>query len=152
MRALPFPDSSFDVVLNLATSLGLFLSDGQAERALAETRRVLAPDGRLLLEGMHRDDVVAHYAPTDAWTLEDGTRVRARRRFDALDGVSHEVLRWEGPRGGGAKRHSLRIRSATEITRLLREAGLFVESAHGDWMGGPFRPDSERLVIVARSG
>lgn len=152
MQALPFRDGAFDVVLNLATSLGLFLDDAPAIRVLAGVRHVLAPGGRLLLEGMHRDDVVAHYAARDAWVLEDGTRVRARRRLDALAGVSHEVLRWAGPAGSGSKRHALRLRSATEMRRLLREAGLRVVTAYGGWDGAPFGRASGRLIVVARPG
>lgn len=149
MLRLPLRDASFDAVVNLATSLGLFLDDDAAIRALTEARRVLRPGGRLLLEGMHRDDVVASFAPRVRWWLEDGTEVRARRRFDARAGVSHEVLRWRGPIGRGQKRHALRIRTATELVRLLETAGLTVLRAWGDWDGRPFRHDSPRLVVLA---
>lgn len=149
MRALPFDDGRFDAVLNLATSLGLFLRDRDAVAALSEARRVLRPGGRLLVEGMHRDDVVAGYAERDAWIMEDGTEVRARRRFDALRGVSHEVLRWQGPAGGGSKRHSLRLRTATEMVRLLETAGFEVAGAYGGWALEPFGRESERLILVA---
>lgn len=149
MLRLPFAEASFDVVLNLATSLGLFLRDEPAARALREAGRVLRPGGTLMLEGMHRDDVVAGYASRDAWTLEDGTTVRARRRFDALGGISHEVLRWRGPGGEGSKRHSLRIRSATELAALVESVGLTVRSAFGDWHGAAFTHDSDRLILVA---
>jgi SAM-dependent methyltransferase len=150
MRRLPFHDAAFDAVINLATSLGLFLDDGDAMAALAEARRVLRPGGRLLLEGMHRDDAVAGYAERDAWTMEDGTEVRARRRFDAVRGVSHEVLRWEGSGGAGTKRHSLRLRTATETTRLLAAAGFTVESSYGGWSMERFGRASERLILLAR--
>lgn len=155
MRALPFPDHTFDLVLNVETSLGLFLDDEAAVRALAEAGRVLVPEGRLLLEGMHRDEVVAGYASRDGWTLDDGTRVRVRRRFDAVRGVSHEVLRWDRPDGDdpgsrGTKRHSLRLRSATELARLVDLAGMSVEWTAGGWWGETFRHDSDRLILVAR--
>lgn len=149
MRRLPLADGSFDVVLNLATSLGLFLEDGPAIRALREVGRVLRPGGRFLLEGMHRADVEAEFAPRDAWTLDDGTEVRVRRRFDPARGVSHEVLRWDGPGGSGTKRHSLRIRSAQEVDRLLKTAGLRVLDRRGNWTGETFERRSPRLIVVA---
>jgi SAM-dependent methyltransferase len=148
MRRLPFADRSFDAVMNVATSLGLFLEDPDAVGALSEARRVLRPGGRLLIEGMHRDDVVAGYAERDAWTMEDGTEVRARRRFDALRGVSHEVLRWIGPDGGGSKRHSLRLRSATEMLALLDAAGFGVAETYGGWGMERFGRESERLILI----
>ncbi|HUG38998.1 MAG TPA: class I SAM-dependent methyltransferase [Longimicrobiales bacterium] len=149
MRALPLAERSFDIVLNLATSLGLFLLDDPARAALREARRVLRPGGRLLLEGMHRDDIAARFAPRVRWFLADRTEVRVRRRFDPLRGISEEVLRWRGPRGSGEKRHALRIRSATEIAALLEGAGLAVLHAYGDWDGRALRHTSPRLVLVA---
>ena len=149
MLRLPFAGASFDAVINLATSLGLFLDDGLAVRALAEARRVLRPDGRLLLEGMHRADVEAAFAHRDAWTLDDGTEVRARRRFDAERGISYEVLRWHGPGGSGSKRHALRIRRGRELDRLLQEADLRVAERFGDWTGEPFTERSPRMIVVA---
>jgi CBS domain containing-hemolysin-like protein len=82
-----------------------------------------APGGRLLLESMHRDDVVAAYAERDAWTLPDGTEVRVRRRFDAVTGISHERLSWRRGEETGRKTHALRLRTATEIAGLLDAAG-----------------------------
>lgn len=149
MRALPFGDGAFDVVLNLATSLGLFLDDAPAAAALGEVRRVLHPAGCLLLEGMHREDVLADFAPRVRWFLDDGTEVRARRRFDAARGISREVLRWRGPGGEGEKRHALRIRSADEVIALLGGAGLRVRRSLGDWDGSPFRTTSPRLIVLA---
>lgn len=149
MRALPFRDHVFDVVLNLATSLGLFLDDASARAALSETRRILRPDGRLLLEGMHRDDVLADFAPRVRWFLEDGTEVRARRRFDPARGISREVLRWRGSAGEGEKRHALRIRSGPEVIALVQESGLRLHQAFGDWDGSPFDVTSPRLIVLA---
>ncbi len=149
LRFLPFTDDAFDGVVNVFTSLGLFLDDAEDIRALAEVRRVLRPAGRFLLESMHRDDVVAGYAERDAWELPDGTEVRVRRRFDPVTGISREVLKWRRGTEEGVKRHALRLRTATEIARLLDAAGLRPVAWHGDWDGSPFRRDSERLIVLA---
>lgn len=149
MRALPFADRAFHAAINLASPIGLYLTDPPAVAALAEARRVLRPGGRLLLEAMHRGDVEPDFAPRDAWTLPDGTAVRARRRWDAERGISHEVLRWEGPRGGGTKRHSLRVRTGDELAGLLTAAGFEPSAGYGDWTGEPFEPASPRWIGVA---
>jgi SAM-dependent methyltransferase len=149
VRRLPFADACFDAVLNVCTSLGLFLDDAQDVAVLAEARRVLRPGGVFLLESMHRDDVVAAYAERDQWTLPDGTEVRVRRRFDPVTGISHERLQWRRGDAGGRKAHALRLRTATEIAGLLAAAGFGRVRYFGDWQGRPLRHDSPHLIAVA---
>lgn len=149
MLALPFADRGFDVVLNLSSSLGLFLDDDAAVAALREARRVLRPGGTLLLDDINGDDAIRHFAVRDAWTLPDGTRVRVRRRLDGR--VSHEVLRWRASNGrAGIKRHSLKLRGAARHEALLTAAGLTVRAAHGSWAGAPPTADAERVILVAQ--
>ncbi|HUF50954.1 MAG TPA: class I SAM-dependent methyltransferase [Longimicrobiales bacterium] len=150
IRSLPFADASFDAVINVYTSLGLFLDDDADIAALHEARRVLERGGALLLESMHRDDVMTDYAERDAWTLPDGTEIRVRRRFDPITGISHEQLQWRRGAERGRKRHSLRLRTATEIDRLLCAAGFHEVQYFGDWSGRPFRHRAESLIAVAR--
>ncbi|HEY0303818.1 MAG TPA: methyltransferase domain-containing protein [Longimicrobiales bacterium] len=149
VRRQPFADSSFDVVINVFTSLGLFLDDAEDLAALREAHRLLKDGGRFLLESMHRDDVVADYAERDRWTLPDGTEVRVRRRFDAVAGVSHERLQWRKGDQGGRKQHALRLRTATEIDTLLRAAGFTDIEYFGDWDGRPFSHRDASLIAVA---
>jgi ubiquinone/menaquinone biosynthesis C-methylase UbiE len=150
IRALPFADASFDAVANVFTSLGLFLHDAEDVRALVEARRLLRPGGAFLLETMHRDEIMGVYAESDEWSLPDGTEVRVRRRFDPVTGISHERLRWRRGEERGEKRHALRLRTATEIDRLLRLAGFGEIEYFGDWNGERLRLDSPRLIAVAR--
>lgn len=152
IRALPFADAGFDAVINVFTSLGLFLDDAQDIAALREARRVLRPGGALLLESMHRDDVIRSYAERDRWTLADGTEVRVRRRFDPVSGISHEKLRWRRGDTEGRKKHSLRLRTATEIDALLRAAGFEDIEYFGSWEGAEFHHEDESLIAVARRG
>ena len=149
VRRQPFADSSFDVVINVFTSLGLFLDDAEDLAALREAHRLLKDGGRFLLESMHRDDVVADYAERDRWTLPDGTEVRVRRRFDAVAGVSYERLQWRKGDQGGRKQHALRLRTATEIDTLLRAAGFTDIEYFGDWDGRPFSHRDASLIAVA---
>ncbi|MGH7449291.1 MAG: class I SAM-dependent methyltransferase [Longimicrobiales bacterium] len=150
IRSLPFAAASFDAVLNVFTSLGLFLRAEEDVRALREARRVLVRGGALLLESMHRDDVIASYAERDSWWLPDGTQVRVRRRFDPVAGISHERLQWRRGDRQGRKAHSLRLRTATEIDELLRDAGFADVTYYGDWDGSPFHHRAESLIAVAR--
>lgn len=151
IRALPFADTSFDVVINVFTSLGLFLDDAEDIAALREARRVLRPGGALLLESMHRDEVIGQYAERDAWTLPDGTEVRVRRRFDPVTGISRERLQWRRGEERGRKLHALRLRTATEIDALLRAAGFADVAYYGSWEGARLTRRSASMIAVARS-
>ena len=106
-----------------------------------------------MLESMHRDDVVAQYAERDRWTLPDGTEVRVRRRFDPVKGISYEKLRWKKGEATGEKRHALRLRTATEIDRLIRSAGFIDVAYYGDWDGRPFgHRDSSVVAVATKAG
>ena len=149
IRNQPFRNDSFDAVINVFTSLGLFLDDAEDLAALCEAFRLLKPGGRLLLESMHRDDVVAHYAERDRWRLPDGTEVWVRRRFDPVTGISREKLRWKRADRQGEKQHALRLRTATEIDALIRGAGFTSIAYYGDWSGSPFSHRDSSLIAVA---
>ena len=149
VRAQPFPAASFDVVINVFTSLGLFLDDAEDRAALREAHRLLKAGGRFLLESMHRDDVVTDYADRDRWVLPDGTEVRVRRRFDPVAGISHERLQWRRGDQRGRKQHALRLRTATEIAALLQEAGFADVAYYGNWDGRPFTHRDGSLIAVA---
>lgn len=149
LRALPFRDASFDAVLDLGTGPVVFLDDDAACAALRETRRVLALGATYMLLTLHRDDIVARFAARDQWRLPDGTKVRARRRFDPVSGISFESLRWERNGQSGRKRHALRVRTATEIDRLLHLAG-FARVTYLDEAGRPFTHEAPSLLALAR--
>ena len=149
IRRQPFRSNSFDAVINVFTSLGLFLEDAEDLAALREAFRLLKPGGRLLLESMHRDDVIAHYAERDRWRLRDGTEVRVQRRFDPVAGTSREKLRWKRADRQGEKQHALRLRTATEIDALIRGAGFSSVTYYGDWSGSPFSHRDSSLIAVA---
>ena len=149
IRMQPLRSASFDAVINVFTSLGLFLDDAEDIRALREARRLLKPGGKFLLESMHRDDVIASYAERDRWFLPNGTEVRVRRRFDPVAGISYEKLRWKQGTETGRKEHALRLRTAGEIDALLRAAGFEEIEYFGDWDGGRFSHRDSSLIAVA---
>jgi SAM-dependent methyltransferase len=149
IRELPFPPS-FDAVVCLFSSLGYFLSDEEDLRALRAARGVLRDGGLLVLETMHRDAAVRDYAERDWWEGEQGEHIWVEREFDPVEGVTHETIRWSrGDGTGGEKYHASRIRTATEWTTMLRDAGFNPVAMYGGWDLEPFSYGSATLVIVA---
>jgi ubiquinone/menaquinone biosynthesis C-methylase UbiE len=148
-RELPFGDESFDAALNLFSSLG-YLGDDEDTNVLREIRRVLRPDGRLVVEIMHRDRLVRHYRDQDWRLLGEGRLLLEQRTFDAAEGVAQTtqtLIDTSGERD--SRSFSVRVYSATELLGMLERAGFADAKPYGDFEGNPFTPDT-RLLIVAR--
>src|ERR671931_530632 len=138
---IPFPDGSFDAVLNLGTALG-YRGERADLAALCEFRRVLARGGRLVLETAHRDaaEPGGALAEPAERTLPAGSTLRIQRQFDARRGLLHEVqeLRdhdvWgpRGLRGAGTPRFADRARRAG-TSRPARRRRLRAVSSSTRW-------------------
>ena len=149
-RELPFADDSFDLVLNLFSAIGYWGDDGDLQ-AFREFRRVLRPGGRAVVETMHRDRLARIFRPTDWHDARRRTTCcsRAASSTRSRDVVSVDLL--VPPARGRAEDRPLRASAcytATELAKLLREAGFERVEALGGYDGSPFTLDS-RLVAVA---
>jgi SAM-dependent methyltransferase len=148
-RELPFADGSFDVALNLFTSLG-YLGDEQDERALTEIGRVLRSDGSLVIETMHRDRLLRGFNERDWQLVGEGRLLLEQRTFDHASGVAQTtqtLIDRDGTRD--SRTFSIRVYSTTELLAMLERAGFADARCYGDLGGAPLDPES-RLVIVAR--
>lgn len=148
-RELPFPDASFDAALNLFSSLG-YLGDEEDTRALAEIGRVLRPDGRLVVEILHRDRLVRAFREQDWRLMGEGRLLLEQRTFDPVAGIAQTTQTLIDPSGERDSRtFSIRVYSTTELLAMLERAGFASARCHGDLQGRPFALDT-RLVVVAR--
>jgi ubiquinone/menaquinone biosynthesis C-methylase UbiE len=148
-RELPFADESFDAALNMFSSLG-YLGDEGDTHVLGEIRRVLRPDGRLVIEIMHRDRAVRGFSEQDWRLLGEGRLLLEQRTFDAASGVAQTTETLVDTSGERESRSfSVRVYTATELLAMLAKAGFAEAKAYGDLEGGPFGVDT-RLVILAR--
>ena len=149
LRRLPFADGEFDCALNLFTSIGYLGEDGDLA-ALQELRRVLRPGAALVIETMHRDRFVCILRERDWESLPEGAVVLEERRFDPVAGViegTHTVIR-DGS-AGRQRDYRLRVYRATELVRLLEQAGFGQIECSGGLAGEPLTRET-RLVVVAR--
>jgi SAM-dependent methyltransferase len=147
-RELPFPDASFDAALNLFTSLG-YLGDEEDARVLAGIRRVLRPEGRLVIETLHRDWLARHFTEQDWQRVGEGRLLLEQRAFEPASGVvqtTQTLIDGSGERE--SRTWSLRVYTATDLLAKLEGAGFGSARCFGDLDGGPFGTDT-RLVIVA---
>ncbi len=93
-RKLPFGNDSFDVVSILGNSFGYFESVRDDLRVLKEVRRVLKPDGRLLVDVSDGGFVREKYHPR-SWEWIDKKHFVCRERSISKDGdrlITREVI------------------------------------------------------------
>jgi SAM-dependent methyltransferase len=148
VRELPFADQSFDLVLNLFSSVLGYYGEEDDRRYLGECRRVLRPGGKLVVETMHRDRLASIFTERTWERVPEGILVE-ERRFDPSTGVN-ETLHELRPDVGEpvSVTYSLRVYTAGEVERLLRAAGFASVELFGSLDGMPLAIGS-RLVAVA---
>jgi ubiquinone/menaquinone biosynthesis C-methylase UbiE len=148
-RELPFADASFDCVANLYSSLGYWGDDGD-RLAIREFRRVLRPGGRLVIETMHRDRLMAIYTPTSWVELPEGALMIEERSIDYERGLCvtrHELVEPHGTRLSA--RYEFRVYSVTELISFTRDAGFEHVACYGEFDGETPVSRDTRLVLVA---
>jgi SAM-dependent methyltransferase len=146
MRCLPFANASFELVVNLFTSFGYFESDAENELVLQEVARVLKKRGRFVLDFLNASQVRDTLVKREEQTL-GGRRVAIDRRIsddgrfvfkkmDLVDEDRHFVER-------------VRLFSASELERLLINAGFSVQERFGDYDGNEFTAESPRVLLFS---
>jgi ubiquinone/menaquinone biosynthesis C-methylase UbiE len=147
IRSLPWEDSSFDRVLSWFTSFGYFDDEGN-RRVLREARRVLRPEGSLLIESNNLAGLLPRWLP--AVVVErDSDFLVDRSSFDPTTGraTTERVL----VRDGRVRRFSFSVRMfiAVELRDWLLDAG-FTAVDFYDEEGEPLTGDGRRMITVAR--
>jgi SAM-dependent methyltransferase len=142
----PLPESGFDAAINVFSSLG-YGSEEDDLAILQTLKEAVRPGGLVFIETCHRDALAASIARgmRPVSRLQDGTLVLEEPRFDPIAGRSETHWYWAGPSGTGEKTASLRIYTATELTALMKRAGLRFRSAHRGCSEDPFDVEGEGL-------
>jgi len=151
MRELPFPDGSFDAVINIFTAFGYFEDEEGDACVIGEAARVLRPGGSFLLDTVNPPGLFQRYRDRVWETLDDGAVLFLQEHeYDVLAGRNR--ARWTLVLPDGTRReltHSIRVYTAPELDRLLRAAGLEIATAWGDFEGGELTRESWRLILRA---
>jgi SAM-dependent methyltransferase len=146
---LPFEPASFEAVMCLGTALG-YMGEGADRAALREFRRVLVPDGRLVIETLHHAEIGTRLREQEERPLGSGAVLRFDRRFDRARGVMHEAQRLDGGSGDGSPRsYELRVYCEDELRRMLEHAGFAPTARHASLTAEGEPSPATPLVLVA---
>ncbi len=148
MRALPFEDQSFDLIVNLFTSFGYFDNDAQHLRVLAEVARVTRPGGKFVLDFLNSDHVRKTLVPKEASTI--GSRsVEVRREISSDDRFVVKTIASGGESGEQTFLERVRLFDRFDLETMLEESGFGVEKVLGDYAGGAHSEVSPRTIVFA---
>jgi len=154
MRALPFRDGSFALAVNLFTSFGYFLDDGEHRLVVRQVAAALAPGGHFVLDYLNAEQVRRSLQLSEQGKGRAGGGTSERRS-------GPRVTRRIGPDGrfvikeielrGRARSFQERVRlyGADDLEALFADAGLRVVARFGDYDAGAPGPDAPRVILVA---
>jgi len=149
MRELRF-DGAFDAVINVFTAFGYFEDPEDDLRTLRGVRAALAPDGRFLLETLHRDGLPARFQAQTAEKTSNGAIVLHDRVWDLARDVMDDHVTLVRPDGTSAEyTTAVRMHSLHQLLELAREAGLEPRAWYGGLDGSDLQLSSHRLVLVS---
>ena len=150
MRDIPFTDE-FDAVINMFTAFGYFESEDEDVRVLQAVANALKDGGKLLLDTINREWVLANYIQNDWHTDDGGNTFLEHREFDLVTGrnrVTFSIVTADGTRRDSPG-HDVRLYTLTELVRLLQAAGLRLSATYGDYDSAPYAINTPRMIIVA---
>lgn len=143
------PWDDMDVVYNIGTSFGFFLTERENRHVLDAVNEALAVGGRFFLEQINREWLMRNYL--DYEEREDGdSMVVTRRTFDFARGRNEVIHR--RVRAGKSDEvwgHSWRAYTLVELVAMMRASGLQFLTAYGGYDGSVYDLTSRRMIVVA---
>ena len=143
----PLAGETFDVVLNLFTSLGYFADEADDRKVVGAAAAMLAPGGRFVIEVINGERVMAQFQERE-WFTVGQTAVVERRSLDIAARRMVVERTVTTPDETEVNLHALRLYSGRDIGAILREAGFGRVELYGDWSGERLTPDSLRVLAV----
>ncbi len=147
MRALPFRDGSFNLVVSLLTSFGYFRDDAENAHVLEEIARVTEPGGWLVLDFLNAPQTRRALVPFERRQI-GGQWVRQLRRISETGHFVLKTIRMED--SGGEFHERVRLFEPAELAAMLTSAGFDVRSLDGDYAGRPWNESSPRAIVMSR--
>jgi SAM-dependent methyltransferase len=151
MRALPFADQTFDVILNLFTSFGYFEDPAEDRQVIQEIGRCLKPGGLFVLDHINRIPTVAQLVKAEIIHREDTVFLISRAEDRQAD--QHRLLKHifvgSPPWRFEYFREEVRTFMPSDLERLCAEAGLQPNAQFGSYSLETYDAQtSPRMILV----
>ncbi|MCW3794970.1 methyltransferase domain-containing protein [Paenibacillus sp. LS1] len=148
MRELPLK-GGFDAVVNLFTSFGYFLEDGEQLKVLRAIHRMLRPGGSYIIDFMNTAYVTRHLVPHSV-REDEGQHIEELRKIE--DGFVQKEIRITDTTSGDEPRvyqERVKLYTRDQLSQMLSEAGLRVDQIHGGYDEEKYDEQaSPRMIFV----
>lgn len=149
LRQLPFGSGTLAGAYAWYSTLFVF-SDEEHAALLGEVARCLRPGGRLVLQTVPWERLVAQPEASFALTLPDGGRLEEHSRFDTVRGRDVGTRQLTLPDGRVLSgQYAIRYYPLTDLSRLLESVGLSIRWVHGGLEGERPSDTSTDLIVGA---
>ena len=141
-------DGAYDLALNLFTSFGYFDDPADDLRVLGGFHASLRPGGTVVLDVVSKEWLAGNFQRRDWRAFDDGALFLEERTV--RDAWSWIDTRWILVTPDGERttfRFGHRLFAASELVRLVAQAGFVDVAAFGDLSGQPFSLATTRLVV-----
>jgi SAM-dependent methyltransferase len=147
-RSFRRPDF-FDAAVNLYISFGYFEDPADDLLAVRNVFDSLKPGGAFIIETLGKEIAVRDFTECE-WFERAGYTVLTE--YEAVDSWAALKNRWILIRDGERieKAFTQRLYAATELRRLLFEAGFDGVELYGDWDESAYDERSQKLIAVGR--
>ena len=155
-RYLCVADSAFDHVVIMGNSFGYFRDNLENKKILSEVLRILKPEGRILIDLINKDYVIASFRP-QSWHEATDDLIVCRDRTLVNDGVIVREVVLSKKRGLVRDiTYFTRLYEKEEIHSILKNIGFrevsFVDEFKPHKTKGDYGMLSNRVVVSAVAG
>ncbi len=149
MRTIPYTNY-FATVLSLFTSFGYFETDENNHAVFLAIHRALRTGGRVLVDYLNRDYVIANLVERDEKALPGRHVQNTRCLTDGGRRVAKTITVTTRTGGKREFHESVRLYSKAEMVVMLQVSGFIDIHCYGSLDGQAYNPESRRLILIAR--
>jgi D-alanine-D-alanine ligase len=153
-RQIGLKNAHFHLVMIMGSSFGYFIDDVQNQSILAESLRLLRPDGRLLLDLPDANYVRESFNPNTHHQAMDGMTISRSRQIEDDIIYCRERVYDHSDTCLRDNCYCLRLYSQKEIAALLTTSGFDSIAYYDDFMPrqskGDYGTMTNRMVVMAR--
>jgi SAM-dependent methyltransferase len=145
---------SFDVVLNLFTSMG-YWDEKTDRRIFTQAHNLTKNGGIFIIHSANRDFLVKNFQARDIISLERGRVMLADRRLDLENSRIYNVWRYfdqveDDLRHLSTFEFDHRVYSLHELKKLVEDSGWRYQSSYGGFNMEDFSIDTFSMVLIAK--